>query len=50
MYDYGTFAFASKADVLDQAKAFWNPDKTQFWTDSGVDLVIDAGRGTSCGT
>ncbi|MHC9296192.1 aspartate aminotransferase family protein [Mycobacterium sp. LTG2003] len=41
MYDYGTFAFASKAEVLEQAKTFWNPDKTQFWTDSGVDLVID---------
>ncbi|MBU8822801.1 class-III pyridoxal-phosphate-dependent aminotransferase [Mycolicibacterium goodii] len=45
MYDYGTFAFASKADVLDQAKRFWNPDKTQFWTDSGVDLVIDRREG-----
>ncbi len=41
MYDYGTFAFESKAQVLDRAKTFWNPDKTQFWTDSGVDLVID---------
>jgi acetylornithine/succinyldiaminopimelate/putrescine aminotransferase len=45
MYDYGTFAFASKADVLEQAKTFWNPDKTQFWTDSGVDLVIDRREG-----
>jgi acetylornithine/succinyldiaminopimelate/putrescine aminotransferase len=45
MYDYGTFAFASKADVLEQAKMFWNPDKTQFWTDSGVDLVIDRREG-----
>jgi acetylornithine/succinyldiaminopimelate/putrescine aminotransferase len=41
MYDYGTFSFDSKAQVLDRAKAFWNPDKTQFWTDAGVDLVID---------
>ncbi|KWX24073.1 MULTISPECIES: aspartate aminotransferase family protein [Mycolicibacterium] len=45
MYDYGTFAFASKAEVLEQAKTFWNPDKTQFWTDSGVDLVIDRREG-----
>ncbi|MCF6386623.1 aminotransferase class III-fold pyridoxal phosphate-dependent enzyme [Mycobacterium sp. MBM] len=45
MYDYGTFAFSSKAEVLDQAKKFWNPDKTQFWTDSGVDLVIDRREG-----
>lgn len=45
MYDYGTFAFSSKAEVLEQAKKFWNPDKTQFWTDSGVDLVIDRREG-----
>ena len=41
MYDYGTFSFESKAQVLELAKKFWNPDKTQFWTDAGVDLVID---------
>ena len=41
MYDYGTFSFDSKAQVLERAKEFWNPDKTQFWTDTGVDLVID---------
>ncbi|KUI25116.1 ornithine--oxo-acid aminotransferase [Mycobacterium sp. IS-1742] len=41
MYDYGTFSFESKTQVLDRAKTFWNPDKTQFWTDAGVDLVID---------
>ena len=41
MYDYGTFTFESKAEVLERAKTFWNPDKTQFWIDAGVDLVID---------
>ena len=41
MYDYGTFTFESKTEVLERAKTFWNPDKTQFWTDAGVDLVID---------
>jgi acetylornithine/succinyldiaminopimelate/putrescine aminotransferase len=41
VYDYGTFSFDSKAQVLERAKEFWNPDKTQFWTDSGIDLVID---------
>jgi acetylornithine/succinyldiaminopimelate/putrescine aminotransferase len=41
MYDYGTFAFESKTEVLERAKTFWNPDKTQFWIDAGVDLVID---------
>ena len=41
VYEYGTFSFESKAQVLELAKKFWNPDKTQFWTDAGVDLVID---------
>ncbi|HLN05567.1 MAG TPA: aminotransferase class III-fold pyridoxal phosphate-dependent enzyme, partial [Acidimicrobiales bacterium] len=34
-------AFASKSDMLAKSKEFWNPDKTQFWIDSGVPLVID---------
>ncbi|MCP9275920.1 class-III pyridoxal-phosphate-dependent aminotransferase [Mycolicibacterium arenosum] len=45
MYDYGTFSFESKAQVLELAKKYWNPDKTQFWTDAGVDLVIDRREG-----
>ena len=45
MYDYGTFTFDTKSDVLERAKTFWNPDKTQFWTDTGVDLVIDRREG-----
>lgn len=36
MYDYGTFSFESKAQVLEQAKKYWNPNKTQFWTDAGI--------------
>jgi acetylornithine/succinyldiaminopimelate/putrescine aminotransferase len=35
------FSFASKTEVLDKAKEYWNPGKTQFWIDSGVPLVID---------
>lgn len=45
MYDYGTFSFESKTQVLERAKEYWNPDKTQFWTDTGVDLVIDRREG-----
>jgi len=41
LYDYGVFSFTSKAEVLEKAKAYWNPGKTQFWIDSGVPLVID---------
>jgi acetylornithine/succinyldiaminopimelate/putrescine aminotransferase len=45
MHDYGSFRFDSKAEVLEKSKEFWNPDKTQFWTDAGVDLVIDKREG-----
>ena len=45
MHDYDAFRFDSKAEVLEKAKEFWNPDKTQFWSDSGVDLVIDRREG-----
>ena len=45
MYDYGFFTFESKSDVLQRSKEYWNPDKTQFWSDSGIDLVIDRREG-----
>jgi acetylornithine/succinyldiaminopimelate/putrescine aminotransferase len=45
MHDYDLFSFASKAEMLEKSKEFWNPDKTQFWSDSGVDLVIDRREG-----
>ena len=37
--------FASKSEMLAKSKEFWNPDKTQFWMDSGVPLVIDRREG-----
>jgi acetylornithine/succinyldiaminopimelate/putrescine aminotransferase len=43
--DYGQFSFASKDEVLAKAKRYWNPGKTQFWTDAGVPLVIDRREG-----
>jgi acetylornithine/succinyldiaminopimelate/putrescine aminotransferase len=45
MHDYGFFSFASKDDFIQRSKEFWNPDKTQFWQDAGVDLVIDRREG-----
>jgi acetylornithine/succinyldiaminopimelate/putrescine aminotransferase len=45
MADYGAFSFADKQEVLDKAKEFWNPGKTQFWIDSGTPLVIDRREG-----
>lgn len=37
--------FASKEDFFARSKRFWNPHKTQFWRDAGVDLVIDRREG-----
>jgi acetylornithine/succinyldiaminopimelate/putrescine aminotransferase len=31
--------------VLEKAKTYWNPGKTQFWVDAGVPLVIDRREG-----
>src|SRR5215218_11421049 len=45
MFDYGSFSFASKDEVLEKAKRYWNPGKTQFWIDAGVPLVIDRREG-----
>ena len=39
--DYDFVSFASKAEMLEKSKQFWNPDKTTFWSESGVPLVID---------
>jgi acetylornithine/succinyldiaminopimelate/putrescine aminotransferase len=41
MHDYDVFTVGSKAEVLEKSREFWNPGKTDFWSESGVDLVID---------
>src|ERR1700722_2953143 len=41
MHDYGVFTVDSKEQVLEQSRGFWNPGKTDFWAQAGVDLVID---------
>src|SRR5216683_517551 len=41
MYDYDVFSVESKAEVLEKSREFWNPGKTDFWSETGVDLVID---------
>ncbi|MCC0016548.1 MAG: aspartate aminotransferase family protein [Rhodobiaceae bacterium] len=45
MFDYGLFRFEDKQDLFVKAIRFWNPDKTKFWQDVGVDLVIDRREG-----
>ncbi len=45
MHDYGTFGFASKDEMLRLSGTFWNPNKTHFWQEAGVDLVLDRREG-----
>ncbi|UVO30708.1 aspartate aminotransferase family protein [Bradyrhizobium arachidis] len=45
MFDYGFFKFDSKSELLDKAIEYWNPGKTRFWRDAGIDLVIDRREG-----
>jgi acetylornithine/succinyldiaminopimelate/putrescine aminotransferase len=35
----------AKLDFLEASKTYWNPNKTQFWQEAGVDLVIDRREG-----
>lgn len=45
MYDYEQFAYQDKDDFLTRSREYWDNDKTQFWQDAGVDLVIDRREG-----
>jgi putrescine aminotransferase len=45
MFDYGGFKYQSKAEVIEKSVRFWNPDKTKFWQQAGIDLVIDRREG-----
>ncbi len=45
MYDYGFFSYSSKEEMIEKSRTFWNPGKTDFWQDAGVDLVIDRREG-----
>src|SRR6266568_125387 len=45
MDDYDVFSVESKAEVLSKSREFWNPGKTDFWSESGIDLVIDRREG-----
>jgi acetylornithine/succinyldiaminopimelate/putrescine aminotransferase len=35
----------AKVDFLETSKTYWNPNKTEFWQDAGIDLVIDKREG-----
>ena len=35
----------AKIEFLEASRTWWNPNKTEFWQDAGVDLVIDRREG-----
>lgn len=39
------YGFTSKQDILEASIDCWNPDKTQFWLDEGIDLVMGEREG-----
>ena len=45
MLDYSAFSYTSKEELYEKSKQFWNPGKTKFWLDAGIDLVIDKREG-----
>jgi len=45
MLDFGLFRYASKEEVLEKSILYWNPGKTRFWQDTGVDLVMGRREG-----
>lgn len=45
MFDYGHFRFEDKQELFDKSIRYWNPDKTKFWRNAGIDLVIDRREG-----
>jgi putrescine aminotransferase len=45
MLTHPLYRFASKAEVLDTSIRYWNPGKTRFWQDAGIDLVMGERQG-----
>ncbi|MCB6179311.1 aminotransferase class III-fold pyridoxal phosphate-dependent enzyme [Rhodobacter sp. Har01] len=45
MLDYGLFRYTSKEEVLEKSIRYWNPGKTRFWQETGVDLVMGRREG-----
>ena len=40
-HDHGDVSSVSKDEVIAKSRAYWNPGKTDFWTETGIPLVID---------
>jgi len=50
MHDYDVFSVESKAEVLAKSREFWNPGKTDFWSDRALIWSSTGARATSSGT
>lgn len=42
---YPMDGYTDKAAILEDARKYWNPDKTDFWIDTGIPLVIGEREG-----
>jgi putrescine aminotransferase len=45
MLTHPLYEFESKQAVLDASIAYWNPGKTRFWQEAGIDLVMGERQG-----
>lgn len=43
--DYPMDGYADKAAIFEDARKYWNPDKTDFWIDTGIPLVMGKREG-----
>lgn len=43
--EYPLYGFANKEEIFETSKKYWNPDKTQFWIDEDIPLVIGKREG-----
>lgn len=43
--EYPMYGFANKEEIFDASRKYWNPDKTDFWINEGIPLVIGKREG-----
>lgn len=43
--DYPMYGFAGKDEIFEASRRYWNPDKTNFWINEGIPLVIGKREG-----
>ena len=43
--EYPMYGFADKQQIFDASEKYWNPDKTDFWINEGIPLVIGKREG-----